>query len=906
MNMRRGKTIDRQTLCQVLQAALACSEQRFARQTALAWLAAFPGDLEVTLLQARAMLAEGRPGLVVSALETVLKKDPECLAAYDLLAFATRTADPARYRQAMTCQYVLGASSKLGKNSVLLPWGEMLRAAYQAVSEQRWEVAEQLTQEAIRQSPDSLLAALLHVKVVRATQDSTSLFRLAQLYHTRYPDCLPVTLMLAEALMDQGNETEAVRLLHQCVANDAAGQSAVRLWGENHPYRSLWPEEMVILFDLPVPASVASHLGWNQLQSGTILMPLTVAPLVTPPPQTAEPEVPEETPPQVEPQAEFVEAIQSQEAQSVTQAELSLDGAAEIQRDKAPDEKQDEEVSTIEFLRSVEEEFERLAKKMKQPARAREDGRYPVYIVFSTHQGLLEQYGPQTTSIIDAEMRKLAGLVGKKAGWDGMVFYPDDPSCASQFGIKPVTERDPWKLKLALADLDKALGRRGQMIGALLIVGNDSIVPFHRLPNPTDDVDTEVPSDNPYGTLEANYFVTDWPVGRMPGEPGPDAGLLLDQLRRAQKFHASPGMGGFQVAWLNWLFELLNRLRQSGHKHSLGYTAAVWRQSSQAVFRPIGSPHTVLASPPESSGSFDARQLLSSNLGYYNLHGTEDSAAWYGQRDPLDDEEEGQPPMPDYPVALLPVDLKRNGHAPRVVFSEACYGAHTFGKTENESLALKFLSVGTLAVIGSTCVAYGSVNTPLIAADLFGYLFWQHLKSGRTVGEAVMQARVDLAQEMNNRQGYLDGEDQKTLISFVLYGDPLVAYNGFRVSSKAPRLKNHFTIKTVCDRQVEGEQPPSISGEALKNIKALVAEYLPGAELSDIHLSQQHTNCSGVGHRCPTADLGIRTREGSKNKKGRLVVTLSKQVQVAQHTHRHYIRVTLDERGKPVKLALSR
>lgn len=899
MNMRRGRTIDRQTLCQLLQAALACSEQRFARQTALAWLAAFPGDLEVTLLQARAMLAEGRPGLVIPALEMVLKKDPECLAAYDLMAFATRAADPTCYRLAMTGQFVLGASSKIGQKTAFFSWGEVLKAAYQAVSEQRWEEAEHLTQEALRQAPDSLLAAVLHAKVVRATQDSTSLYRLAQLYHTRYPDCLPVTLLLAEALMDQGNETEAVRLLHQCVSNDAAGQTAVRLWGENHPYRSLWPEEMVILFDLPVPASVAFQLGWNQLQSGTILMSPAAAPLVTPAPQMPVADAPEETP-SVEIQADV---SQPQESQLASQTAPQKNEPPEGEQG----EEQADEVSNKEFLRSVEEEFERLAKKMKQPARAREDGRYPVYIVFSTHQGLLEQFGPQTTSIIDAEMRKLAGLVGKKPGWDGMVFYPDDPSCAAQFGIEPVTGRDPWKLKLALADLDKALGRRGQMIGALLIVGGDSIVPFHRLPNPTDDVDAEVPSDNPYGTLESNYFVPDWPVGRMPCEPGPDAGLLLDQLRRTQKFHASSGMGGLQVAWLNWLFDLLNRLRQSGNKHSLGYTAAVWRRSSLAVFRPIGAPHTVLASPPESSGSFDTKQLLSSNLGYYNLHGTEDSAAWYGQRDPLEDEEdEGHPSVPDYPVALLPVDLKRNGHAPRVVFSEACYGAHTSGKTENESMALKFLSVGTLAVIGSTCVAYGSVNTPLIAADLFGYLFWQHLKAGRTVGEAVMQARVDLAREMNNRQGYLDGEDQKTLISFVLYGDPLVAYNGFRVSSKAPRLKIHLTVKTVCDRQVEGEQPPVISGEALKHVKALVAEYLPGAELSDIHLSQQHANCSGIGHRCPTADLGSRTKEGAKSKSGRLVVTLSKQVQVAQHTHRHYIRVTLDEGGKPVKLALSR
>jgi hypothetical protein len=38
------------------------------------------------------------------------------------------------------------------------------------------------------------------------------------------------------------------------------------------------------------------------------------------------------------------------------------------------------------------------------------------------------------------------------------------------------------------------------MIGALLIIGGSDNVPFHMLPNPTDDSDVNVPSDNPYAT----------------------------------------------------------------------------------------------------------------------------------------------------------------------------------------------------------------------------------------------------------------------------------------------------------------------------------------------------------------------------------------------------------------------
>ena len=78
-----------------------------------------------------------------------------------------------------------------------------------------------------------------------------------------------------------------------------------------------------------------------------------------------------------------------------------------------------------------------------------------------------------------------------------------------------------------------------------------------------------------------------------------------------------------------------------------------------------------------------------------------------------------------------------------------------------------------MAVVGSTCIAYGAVATPLVAADLLGNYFWQQMKGGRTAGEALMLAKIDMAREMIKRQGFLDAEDQKTLLSFVLYGDPL-------------------------------------------------------------------------------------------------------------------------------------
>ena len=77
-----------------------------------------------------------------------------------------------------------------------------------------------------------------------------------------------------------------------------------------------------------------------------------------------------------------------------------------------------------------------------------------------------------------------------------------------------------WQLKLILGDLDAALEKRGERIGAVLIVGGPEIVPFHNLPNPVEDADMDVPSDNPYAAKDNNYFISDWPVGRVSGGVG--------------------------------------------------------------------------------------------------------------------------------------------------------------------------------------------------------------------------------------------------------------------------------------------------------------------------------------------------------------------------------------------------
>ena len=890
MNARKPRLIERNTLIELLHASLNLGELRFARQTAYAWLVAFPGDLEARLLQARVIFAGEHPVQALPVLEQALQRDPEYSLAHETLMRVSRSLNPERSRWAASHFYILGGSAGSG---VLLPGAEAMRNAWTALHEQRWQDLNRLLPAASQQFPGSALGPLLNLRRALALQDAPEAARLARQYREQWPECLVFQLVAAVAEMEAGREEEGVALLHQCAGRDASGQVARRLWGDNHPYRSLWPDPMMMPFDFPVPPAVAGRMGWNQLGPGQIVAIRLAGGAQALPEAQDLPEVQDLPTPEDLPEADNLPAADDRPPDGEPPApepstQLESDPAPTIapppSEHGGPAPRARGRSAEPSPFKDVEAEFERMAKRLKRPGLVRQDGRFPVYVIFSTRGGLIGQYGFQTAGVLDQELRKLAGLIRQRPGWNAAVFYADDAPCTEKYGLFPVPGDDPWKLKLLLNDLDIALSKRGEMIGAVLIVGGDTVVPFHRLPNPTEDIDRVVPSDSPYGALDANYFVPDWPVGRLPGEPGSDVAYLLERVRKLQKYHSRMADKSRQkTGWLHWLNRWWRRPDASRRVHSLGYTAAVWRRSSMAVFRAIGAPHTLLTSPPEDSANLAIEQLPLAGLGYYNLHGVEDSESWYGQSDPAELYH-----GPDYPVALSPKDLRRNGGAPRVVFSEACYGGHIFGKTENQSLALKFLGVGTLAVIASTCISYGSIGTPLIAADLLGSLFWKHLKAGYTAGEALVQARIDLAREMNRRQGYLDAEDQKALISFVLYGDPLAAYSGFQTHSKAAvrRQRNLPQVKTVSEQEIVGVQVAS--NEILKQAKSLAAGYLPGAGLNG------------------EDGLDVRLCRQQDTAEQRLVMTVSKQVRVAHHIHRHYVRVTLSESGKPVKLAISR
>ncbi|MEO0129736.1 MAG: hypothetical protein ABIL02_05820 [candidate division WOR-3 bacterium] len=301
------------------------------------------------------------------------------------------------------------------------------------------------------------------------------------------------------------------------------------------------------------------------------------------------------------------------------------------------------------------------------------------------------------------------------------VFFDDE----NVFNIKPVKKK-PKDIREFINKLEKKWGN----IQTVLIIGGDSVVPFYRLPNPCDDDDASVLSDNPYASRDDDFLIPERACARIPDNNKMD----------------------FIIKQLNKSFIRFDK--------SFGMSAEVWKEASKNVYKQIGDVKDLKISPPTTSQNFNSEWLNKKDFLYFNLHGSAISENWYGQQGG------------EYPVALRPANILS---ATGFVASEACYGAYIINKTEKNALSLKFLEQNNIiGFCGSTTIAYGPPTPPSSEADLLIKYLFEYLKQGLSVGEAFKNAKIDFARKMIRRHGFLDDDDQKTLLQFVLYGNPLL------------------------------------------------------------------------------------------------------------------------------------
>jgi hypothetical protein len=258
--------------------------------------------------------------------------------------------------------------------------------------------------------------------------------------------------------------------------------------------------------------------------------------------------------------------------------------------------------------------------------------------------------------------------------------------------------------------------------------------------SPGGDTDTEVLSDNPYASTDDEYLIPERAVGRLPDGRSGDINLLLAQLDAAIDHH-----------------------RQRRRLYfNFGYSAEAWKRASQAVYETAGKLLLLRLSPPKTVDTFRSGWLRKRRFLYFNLHGSETTPVWYGEGNG------------SFPVAFSPEMIDEQGADVwgAIAFSEACYGANIIDKDPDDAISLKFMQKGVACFVGSTKISWGPAAPPSSEADLIGLYFIENVKAGMTFGQALMEAKGSLAQEMIRRYGGLDGDDEKTLLEFVLYGDP--------------------------------------------------------------------------------------------------------------------------------------
>jgi hypothetical protein len=647
-----------------------------------------------------------------------------------------------------------------------------------------------------------------------------------------------------------------------------------------------------------LPAEVVSAAGWNQLGS--------------PPAPAAEPNLPDDIPILKFPDFDSQNPGQSPMAASASVAPIPgevFTGPSDASKNVNPSGKPAKDTPPAaegETAAAQESDLDDLRRQLNQVAVrlrmkktvAEKDVRNPAYVILTSRRLLASIYGPDLQSQIENCLQDILRAKRTARGWSAYLVDADNRDSLQSFGLDPVDPSNAWQVKTLLTNLDGALGKKGEMIGALLIVGGHEVIPFHLLPNPTDDGDPDVPSDNPYASRDENYFVPEWPVGRIPTPSDTHATFLLGVLRRIADESAPAAQGTALQNLISVIFALF-RVQTARLATGSGCTASVWQKASAEVFRLIGPSKALLVCPPVTTDTLPASLLSGSKYSYFNLHGMENGPQWLGQRNAKGKDTTDA----EFPIVLLPAQVAMARKAPDVVFTEACYGANILKKAVGDSNALEFLASGTRALVGSTKICYGAAAAPLIAADLLAQLFLQNCLAGIPIGEALRQAKISAASKINQQQSYLDPEDQKTLISFLLFGDPLHVSGTAAGKRAAPTIvrwrKSAPTVQTLRAKDDLLENGTVPSENVQTSLKKAMHQYLPG--MTDSRLRYLH----------PRPEFSPDTA-GSRGKKGRSaprapawVVALDRTYEAHGQSLTQYAKISMDSSGRVIKVTVS-
>ena len=664
----------RNQIIDLSNAAYQLEKYNDSKKILIAWLTKYPSDLWIRYRLAIVLYKLGEFDDAIRLSELIINEDPEFHEVWGLLAVLYPEGSSERTIAAYRSATLKSQDTPKEEN----PFKKIFLFRNREQDE---------TTAALENDDFDLLKAVVDAKEMRLSDDLHSQLRILSIYSRRWPKTIQFRLILGDILNRMGRNEEGIMIIHNTVECDITGQVCKRIWGDIFPYKTLWGNPSDLNIDsnsLHIPAEIIKLAGlMNIIESAS-----------------------EETS-NIEEDLYKQGLIETEEDKdnSISENILSdtenVDDESNISENRKSDDKKIEtiemepvkidEISDTEEREIIAEEKPGLTKlfdsmilrkqageknlSLKRPSIIQEysykikseevDDRKPVYVVMSSVNGLTKKYGSNNKTFIDQEMRSVADAIGNRGSWDTMVFYPDEfnsGKSAAEFIRKEIIK------------LDQSLSEKGKMIAALLIVGDDDVVPFFYLPNPANDDDLNVPSDSPYCSTSQNenYYEMEWQIGRIPGDSSNDPGLLLEQLRSIQDFH---------INRYNQLKKLPNG-RSKGQKtgdkkirksnKTFGYSCAAWQTPSAAVYKVIADPSALLICPSTMASNIQNTKLNETDYAYFNLHGIKGQPNWYGQKAAGD-----QSSYPMIPIALEMQNANMINKTPQIVFTECCYGAES-------------------------------------------------------------------------------------------------------------------------------------------------------------------------------------------------------------------------------------
>ena len=876
--------INRNQLIDLSNAAYQLGNLEIARKLLIAWLKEYPNDLWIRYRLAIVLYKSGKLNEAIRLCEIILKTDPEFTEVWALVAVLYQDHSDERKKAALQVKR-LKAYEREDQNRFSL--GNLFGRNSSLTAASELEGSDEF----------DVISAVRLARSSKQQEDINSYFRLLKIYLRRWPKAVQFKLLLGDMLVKVGKEEEGTRLIHSTIESDLLGQVANRIWNNKNPYADLWHDESVYMLNMerfPLPLKVLKKAKLDKLVAipiengdGMVSLGIRMDPndsTVLEANEGRSPSLSSLQPSELAEESFLPEPIEimTEPSENPSESKLSLRDGKSVQifagLGKFFGNKKKEQEGILDSIR----EF--VYKLDVKDA----DDRFPVYVVMSTIAGLTAKYGKNNKDFIDREMRMVADTVGNRDGWNAMVFYPDE------FQSNGKSLLDPQSIRNALIRLDQTLAEKGSMIGALLIVGGHDVVPFFSLANPAMDDDLSILSDVPYSSSDpAKIIDQQWQTGRIPGDKTNDPGLLLSQLRSIQDYHLAK-YNDEQLVLKKKLGKPASRtklVKGIKNERSFGYCAAVWQKPSVAIFRNISDSAGLLTSPATLASNFPSSRLEGADYAYFNLHGIKGQPNWYGQKDSRD-----LSPIPMIPVALEIKNIQPVTQTPKIVFAENCYGAEIINRSENNALSLNMLSKGTKVFIGSTAISYGAMNLPLTAADLLSYLFWKHLMTGISCGEAFRRARKNMAAEIESGHGALDAEIQKTLISFVLYGDPLYAVlENADITDRMQRAKSAKKYELLKERM---DSKLVIDSNMARRIYDEVKQMYEMQGVSDEFST--YTIQKQVG----MAKSGDERAKIDQNHN--YVIIYSKDTKMGSMLDRLITRVTVSKEGKIRKVSFSR